>query len=247
MLGKTDPRTKLLALTCLSTLAVVAGSWQQMLCVTLLGLLTVWQFGVQLLPMLRRLRVFLRTMLLLAAVQCLFVRTGSPLLGLGNVTLITTGGLDAAATFALRLSVIIFAATILWTASHRELIEALVRCRVPYSVAFASLMGLRQLPLLRRQFADAVTALELRGVDLAAQKPLSKVRLIATLLSPTVAAALVGARKTALAIQLRGFGAYPRRSSIVTLRLRTADYITMTLTLLVTLAMVWLMMKGKQG
>lgn len=223
MLRSTDPRAKLAVTATLSTLGVFYSSPGALLALAITALLLLPLFGCRLSKTFEALGGFAAALLSMALVQCVFVRVGPPLLQLGGVVLLTTGGVAAAASFLLRMTVIALAAAILSSCNSRTLIQGLVQLRLPYELAFMASMGLRFLPILRDQFRDVVVAMELRGIDFRAASLPQKLRLFAEMLTPVVAGAVLTSRQIAISVQLRGFRAFPTRTSHFTLRFTAVD------------------------
>src|SRR5690606_37093318 len=80
--------------------------------------------------------------------------------------LLSSGGVQAAAAAVLRIAVILAAAMFLSRRNYQELVTALVQLRVPYELAYMVLLGVRFIPVFMEEFRTALTAIQLRGVDL---------------------------------------------------------------------------------
>lgn len=223
MLRRADPRAKLAVVSVISTLAVFSGAPAALLILTITALLLLPLFGCDLAKLFRYIKGFFTVMLTMAAVQCIFTRGGAAVLQLGGLVLITRNGITAAASFLLRMTIITLSAAILAGSSSREIIQGLVQLRVPYELAFMASMGLRFLPVLRDQFRDVVVAMGLRGIDFKTASFRQKLQLLGVMLTPVVAGAVLTSRQISISVQLRGFRAFPRRSSHFTLHFTVAD------------------------
>lgn len=168
--------------------------------------------------------------------QSIFNRTGSPLLALDGFAILTDVGLVKGIEFLLRISVIIFSATIAASSDHREVVQGLVQLRIPYEVAFMVSVGIRFLPLLRAEFVDVMTAIQLRGVDIRKIPLKKKLRVYSYIFTPIMAGAIKKARDLSTAMEARAFRAYPERTSYLVLRFLPKDYIVMIATLIFTAA-----------
>ena len=162
-----DPRTKLMLMICVSTLAVV---WQDpiwlagLLCFT--GAVLVCG-GVAMGSLLKQTRGMLGVIAFLFVIQCLFIRSGPALLSVGNFTLVTVHGLTTALAVTMRLLILVLSAAILLTGDARDYLLALVQCKVPFEIAFMVMTGLHFLPILREEALDVYQAVQMRGTELA--------------------------------------------------------------------------------
>lgn len=166
MTMKLDPRTKMVMVICLSSLALLyntPGRLLLLLAVTV-ALLLIFRFELSAIG--AYLKPFLSLMLFLFVIQCIFSPAGKVLLAVGPVSLITTGGLLTGAGVVLRIVVVTAAAMLLATFSARDFILGLVQWKVPYELAFMVFIALRFLPVFRDELVNVVTAVQLRGVEL---------------------------------------------------------------------------------
>lgn len=126
----------------------------------------------------------------------------------------TQEGLLKGAGYFFRLAIMVMASFMLiWTTNIRELMVGLVRLGIPYRYAFAIFTALRFLPIIQQE-VDAVRAAHaIRGR--ASRSQLShRFRLWQRYLFTVIVNGLRKAENTALAIESRGFGAYPDRTFV---------------------------------
>jgi len=90
-------------------------------------------------------------------------------------------------------------------------------------------MAIRFLPLLRDEAVDMLTAIQLRGVNLKKIPLLRRLKMYSYLLAPLLISVLLKARDLSLAMEMRAFRAFPRRTSLRTLYLQPADYLVMAM------------------
>ncbi|MEG0753340.1 MAG: energy-coupling factor transporter transmembrane component T [Angelakisella sp.] len=230
MLKKADPRAKLAVVSAISTLAIFSNGLNPLFILTIITLLLLPLFSCDIKKTLGYLKGFLTVMVSLAVIQSIFTRGGEPLLQLGNIVLLTQNGVMVAGSFLLRMVIITFSASILGTSSSREIIQGLVQMKVPYELAFMASMGLRFLPALRDQFRDVLVAMELRGIDFKAASFSQKLQLLGHMFTPVVAGAILASRQISISVQLRGFRAFPQRSSHFTLHFNARDTAMVALT-----------------
>lgn len=235
-----DPRTKLAAILCITTLAVLYNAPGPLCLLLIASVILLLFFRIDLRRAWGYLRPFLYLFMLLFVIQVIFSPGGEVLLAVGRVPLITGRGLEAGASVVLRLLVVITVAVLLTTATSRDFVLGLVQLRIPYEVAFMVEVAMRFLPVFREELANVVTAVQLRGVDLKKVPWGQKMELYRSLLFPVVYGALLKARQLSDAMEARGFRAYPRRTYLRRLQLQTLDYTIMLLLLVGTSVLVWL-------
>jgi energy-coupling factor transport system permease protein len=105
------------------------------------------------------------------------------------------------------------------------LVQGMLQLRLPYQLAYMVSIGLRFVPQFSESFRDSLTAMQLRGVDLRRLKFRARLKIYTYLLMPTIAMGVSRARKLAMAMELRGFGAYEKRSSYAPLAMQTKDWL----------------------
>ena len=233
-----DARVKLLILVSLTTVAVAFRSPAVLAVVLAYTLLLLIAGRVPLLPALKKVRGLLGLAASVFILQCIFNRSGGPLIAVRGVTLITRGGVLAALGVLLRLLIVIFSALIVLTGKRRDYLLALDSLRVPYEISFMVLAGLRFLPMLRDEARDVLSAAEMRGLRIK-KAPLGKrLKAYMTLTLPIVAGAVRRSERLSVAMEARAFRANPRRTSMRRLRMRRADWIVLIVHVLAAAAIV---------
>jgi energy-coupling factor transport system permease protein len=144
----------------------------------------------------------------------LFVTNGEQILFTIGPLTATQEGLVKGSEYFFRLAIMVLASFMLiWTTDIRELMVGLVRLGVPYRYAFAIFMALRFLPMVQQEVAAVKAAHTIRGR--ASRSPLAhRFRLWQRYLFTVIVNGLRKAENTALAIESRGFGAYPDRTYV---------------------------------
>ncbi len=203
-----DPRTKL----CLYILAVattLAARAAPSLCVLLVtGLVIILAY--------RSLWQWVNTIRLLM-----------PMLVLLTVFSAVGGTIGEAVAPVLKLLALSTLSTALFAAvSVDELADAFVLLRLPASLSFMLLGGLRYAPMMAERWADLIDACRARGTDIP--QGIRAVPVYASLLVPAITRALRTADETAEAMEARGFGA--RAMTLMRpYRLQVWDWVLMTL------------------
>lgn len=228
-----DPRVKLLwAVVCTSGAVFLSKPWW-MLGLTGFSLFGALLFGADLVGLTRRLKRFLPVLLMVAAVQVLFVRTGAPLVVVGGRILLTADGVWRGLSAAMRMVIIFCSGAVMAREDSRRVINSLIQMKVPYVFCFSLFAALRFIPLFGEAFAQALTALQLRGVDLRRVPWRQKLRLYSALLVPVLAETLARAENLAAVMEARGFGALPQRTIYVRNTMNGRDWAAVAVLLLV--------------
>lgn len=227
-----DPRTKIILVVVISTLSVVITDPLWLFGLFALSLALLCLSGMRLLEVFSRLRRFLFLFAALLVIQSIFTSTGEPLITIGEITLVTTGGVLRGTAVVLRMLTVISSALLLLSSQPMDLVLGLIRLRVPYEIAYMVLLAIRFLPVLGEEVKDALTAIQLRGVNINKIPLGRKVRVYTYIFMPVVVSALMKARQTAMVMEARAFRAYPRRTYLDELILKPADYAVMTAALL---------------
>ena len=147
----------------------------------------------------------------------LFTTPSTSFIEVGGITL-GQQGFERGLEFFLRITIMVLASFIfIWTTDIRELMTGFVRIGMPYRFAFAIFLALRFLPIVQQE-VDAVRAAHaIRGR--AVRSPIRhRFRLWQRYMFTVIVNGLRKAENTALAIESRGFGAYPDRTYIKSFR-----------------------------
>jgi energy-coupling factor transporter transmembrane protein EcfT len=222
---KADPRVKLLWVTLCTTQALLFSrpAWMAGLC--LFSSAGALLLGADLKAFIVRLRRFLSLLLTVALVQVLFVRSGTPLIMIRDFTLITHDGLSRGMSTAMRFFVILCSASVMAGENNRRVIAALTKMGVPYIFSFMLMISLRFLPFFSDAFSDAMTAIQLRGIQPGNIRLGKKLRLYGSLIMPVVADAVAKAQDLATVMEARGFGAMNKRTSYVQVVMTPVDWL----------------------
>ncbi len=121
-------------------------------------------------------------------------------------------GFERGLEFFLRITIMVLASFIfIWTTDIRDLMTGLVRIGMPYRYAFAIFLALRFLPIVQQEVDAVKAAHAIRGR--ASNSPIRhRIRLWQRYMFTVIVNSLRKAESTALAIDSRGFGAYPTRT-----------------------------------
>lgn len=141
------------------------------------------------------------------------ITPGTPIFSFGPFTG-TEEGLVKGLGYFYRLAIMVLASFMLiWTTNIRDLMVGLVRLGIPYRYAFAIFMALRFLPIVQQEVDAVKAAHAIRGR--ASRSPVAhRFKLWQRYLFTVIVNGLRKAENTALAIESRGFGAFPTRSYV---------------------------------
>ena len=223
---KYDPRVKLCAIITLTTLAIYFKDLRWMI------FLSILTFGVSLYlnadfkSLIKRFKKFINLLITICIIQIIFVRTGSVLVHVGDFNIIFYDGLARGIASGLRFFIILCSAAIMANENTRRVISSLNKMHIPYSFSFMVMIALRFLPVFTQTFKNALISIQLRGIDLRKVKLGKKVKLYSYLLLPVVSDAIVKSQELAMALEARGFQAYPTRTFYLDLELSLWDKIT---------------------
>lgn len=171
----------------------------------------------------RGIRLFVTTVLVLAALQILFVRTGAVLLGLGPLV-VTTGGVEGAVYVAGRfLSVVLLSYLFVLTTDPNDLAYGLMQAGVPYRYGFALITALRLVPVFEQEGQIVYRAQLVRGVRYDTRSLRRFLTLARQFFLPLLISALGKVDALAVSMEGRCFGKFPSRTFLKEVHLTRRD------------------------
>ncbi len=244
MLKELDPRSKVVLSGVLATLAVFFNHPFYLLPLLLFTLVLLPFFDCRPLQLILRMRRLIMILLGLMIIQSVFYPGDTPLIEIGTWTLATLEGLLQGLSLVLRLFIILGCGLILSSSPPARFVQGLVAWALPYELAYMVSLGIRFLPLLREEAGDVFTALQLRGVDLKRMPWVKQLRIYRSLFFPLVTMAILRSKQIALSMEARAFRAFPRRTFLHSLQLKTPDYATMIISLSAGVSLIFLYFRG---
>lgn len=221
---KLDARTKLIMLVLISTISVLSADLVFLAAAFGFALILDIALKVNLLIAVKRIRHLLSLIVFIAIVQSLTTRTGQALVVIGKAQLITVGGLLQGAEFVLRMSIIILAGLIAATSDNREMVDGMIKLKLPYEFAFMVSVALRFIPLFREEFSNRMNAIAMRGIEVKKLDLVRKLKVYTYMLSPTITSTVIKSRDLAVSMEARGFRAYKSRTMLRQMKMRTLDW-----------------------
>ena len=237
-LTRLDPRVKLFVLLGFSTTALVLRAPIALSALLLTVMIVLLAGGVRPGDIWAKLRGLFGLIVILFILQCLFSRGGDPLLVVSGQTIVTESGFDTAVLISLRLLIVILSALFVVVGQSRDYLLALTQLKVPYEIAFMVLVALRFLPMLREEAHDVLCASQLRGLKLKKAGLKKQAGAYISIVLPVVAGAIRRAEHLSIAMEARGFRAFPHRTSMRRLRMRAADWVYLAVFCLIIAAVV---------
>lgn len=222
-----DPRTKLLFVILVSSLAVFVQYLPLMLIIFVICFVAAAAAGADLWGLLKKSRHFIFLFIAMVFLQSIFTQRGQMILQIGGISVLTDFGLLRGTQTIMRFLIIITSTLIMTTVNSRELIQGLVQWKIPFELAFMVSIAIRFLPLFKEEVSDMLTAIQLRGVNLKRVPLFRRLKLYSYLLMPLIASVLIKSQELSVAVEMRAFRAYPGRTSLKILRFGTLDYLMM--------------------
>jgi energy-coupling factor transport system permease protein len=227
MNNKIDPRTKLLVSVCLSSFIIITEKPVLLFMVLTLGIVYSMFFGAGFFMVLKRMRKLLMVFFGIIVLQSVFNNSGNEVLSIAGIRILTDTGIIKGIAYILRVFIILLSGSIIVTSGIRVLIQGLIKLRIPYDIAFMTSVGIKFMPLLVEEVKDTFTAIQLKGIDIKRLKLKEKIELYSYIFLPVITGTLVKAKHISRSIEMRGFRAYPKRTSTVELKLLRIDYLIM--------------------
>lgn len=230
-----DPRAKIVIVLCISTIGIFTKNIL-LLSITLIiaciicALLKAKIKGV--------IKKIIWLFLMLTVIQSIFAPSGRTLLNIGSVELLTVGGLLKGVEIFLRMMIIIISAGIVTTSKPSDIIQGFVEWKMPYEIVFMISIAIRFLPMLTQEFKDAVIAIQLRGIELKKVPLRKKISIYTYIFSPVVANSIVKSRDLSVAMEMRAFRAYPKRTNYRQLKMNAYDYSIIFISIVTTFSLL---------
>lgn len=230
-----DPRTKLLIVAIISTLGILYNDIKTLVLILGITLILAFIINQDFVFVIKRLKRLLIVVLFIAIIQSILTNEGQVLIELFGLSILTDYGLIRAGEFILRIGIIIVASVILTSSSSREILQALVKLKIPYEIVFMVTTAVKFLPMLRDEAINMFTAIQLRGLDFKKIGFGKKLKVYRYLLLPIIISSILKARDLAIVMEMRGLRAYPTRTSYRQLNLSVKDYLTMGISVILTI------------
>ncbi len=235
-----DPRTYLAIAIGSSILAVLLQKGYMIGVLTIVLFICTVCFGVDIRKVFKKLKRLWQVIILVAIMQSLFQPSGRVLLAFYDITIISSGGLEKGIVVLCRLAILIMGGSLLAKCGTRSLIRAMIQMKVPYELAYMVSIAIRFLPIFSSELKDALISLQLRGVDIGRIKWSKRIKVYSYLMLPVVAGSIAKAQDLAIAMEMRGFRAYPTRTSYYILKIKSVDMLIISVAIIFeTIMLYW--------
>lgn len=232
-----DPRTRLILVMCLSSLALICNQINYLLPILIItSIITYFESKGNSVIGRKRFKSLLFLCIMIAIIQSLFHPSGQTIIEVHSFPFITTGGINQGVLFLLRMLIIIISAIIVAIEDRRYVIQGLIQFKLPYELAFMTVTAIHFIPMFQEEIRNSLTAIQLRGLDLKKISIRKRIKVYTYILIPVSAGMMIKAKEMALAMEMRCFRAKEKRSSYIILKFSVMDYsaITIMLTLTIT-------------
>jgi energy-coupling factor transport system permease protein len=238
---KIDPRTKIFIIVCLTSLSVFSKDIVYLGVVVGISIIIDILLKINILDAIKKLKHLFTLIIFIALMQSIFVKGGTAILHINDFVIISSIGLINAAEFALRMSIIIFASMIALTTNSSEMIDGLIKLKLPYELAFMTNITLRFIPIFRDEFQTRITAIAMRGIDIKELNLRKKLKLYTYLLAPTLSGTIIKSKYLAKSIETRAFRAYKEKTMLRELKLKFIDYFVIIVMLIFVIIFLYFM------
>jgi energy-coupling factor transport system permease protein len=236
LLHRTDPRIKMVVLVLFTILIFILQSFSA-IGILFVTIAILWKLaGIGYRTIISYMKLLMILFILLMIMQTIFypgeiilleplIPEWFPLLGgKGNITL---EGILYGMILCLRvLTLMCTLPLLLVTTTIEELSLAMVKMGLSYKVAFTATTALNQLPILRSDIVAIMNAQKLRGFTVFdTGKWHQKLKAFPTLVVPLVMGAMRRATLMGVAMDSRAFGSDKKRSYIMSIKTRPADWV----------------------
>ncbi|HID90779.1 TPA: energy-coupling factor transporter transmembrane protein EcfT [Candidatus Bathyarchaeota archaeon] len=154
-------------------------------------------------------------------------------------------GLLYGITMPLRVLILIGAPLlVIMTTPFSDITYSLTKLGLPYKIAFTTGLSLRLIPTLSEEMVTIRQAQTARGLELEGGGLIDRVRAHVPVLIPLMVRAIGLADRMSLAMEARGFEAYPTRTSYRELKMGRGDYSVTALSIVFIAVCLWLRVSG---
>jgi energy-coupling factor transport system permease protein len=172
-------------------------------------------------------------MVLIVILWPIFDPSGTPVLATLGPVKMTEPAIWRGVTSAVRVGCLATVWYILmFSTSQRDLVRALVKMGLRFDFGLALAISLRFLPTFSLTIESIKDAQRARGLELDRGGLLRRSKNYVAVLAPTIVSALRTADTLSLALQSRAYGARADRTYLRDLRMRSSDYVSLAVVLL---------------
>ncbi|GFN22378.1 energy-coupling factor transporter transmembrane component T family protein [Thermanaeromonas sp. C210] len=242
IIHRLDPRAKIMILIC--SFAIPLLNDHPLWSLGAAALILLYGFLAQSLSNIKRIKTILILIFIFSSlVWFVFARGSTPLFWRLTRESVMYGIATGIKIDAMIIAGLIF----LSTTKNEEITVGLIRLGLPFPVAFAFSTALRLVPTFVGAGATVSQAQRSRGLDLDSGSFLEKIQKYVPLLVPIFLSSIRNSDGLAMALESKGFGAYPHRTFYLQLQWKKVDTLFLAVFLLLTVLNAWAKIQGLTG
>lgn len=145
--------------------------------------------------------------------------------------------------FVLSLRLIVLSSSMSWfflSSTPEDIGRAMSAARIPMELTFSFIMAIRFIPVIYDEFQSIYDAQRSRGLELEKGGFSTRIRNLMPILIPLLVGTIRRTYEIADAMEVRAFGASPKRTSYKSLRFRRGDYFLCLISAILVLIIVYL-------
>lgn len=160
----------------------------------------------------------------------------------GNKCPVTVATISSGFASAIRFIFFIWIADLITSATPTgDIVLTINKAKLPPGASIAIGIAFSYIPVLKNEIGHVIEAQKSRGASFESKNPFKKIKAYIPVIVPGLFISILKGREIARTIEARGFTYNPeKRTYRKTIKLRTRDYVIITLSILLTIAVLYL-------
>ena len=160
----------------------------------------------------------------------------------GNKCPVTVATISSGFASAIRFIFFIWIADLITSATPTgDIVLTMNKAKLPPEASIAIGIAFLYIPVLKNEIGHVIEAQKSRGASFESKNPFKKIKAYIPVIVPGLFISILKGREIARTIEARGFTYNPeKRTYRKTIKLRTRDYVIITLSILLTIAVLYL-------
>lgn len=160
----------------------------------------------------------------------------------GNKCPVTVATISSGFASAIRFIFFIWIADLITSATPTgDIVLTMNKAKLPPEASIAIGIAFSYIPVLKNEIGHVIEAQKSRGASFESKNPFKKIKAYIPVIVPGLFISILKGREIARTIEARGFTYNPeKRTYRKTIKLRTRDYVIITLSILLTIAVLYL-------
>ncbi|MEM1557051.1 MAG: energy-coupling factor transporter transmembrane component T [Thermoproteota archaeon] len=149
--------------------------------------------------------------------------------------------------FVLSIRLIVLSSSMSWfflSSTPEDIGRAMSAAKVPLELTFSFVMAIRFIPVIYDEFQSIYDAQRSRGLELEKGGFRTRIRNLMPILIPLLVGTIRRTYEIADAMEVRAFGALPKRTSYKLLKFKRGDYLLCLVSVLLTSTLLYLKIMG---